>query len=71
MKRNDYLLLPEGYEIRKATIDDAEAISLVHVNSWKTSYSGIVDQAYLNNLHLEDRLAFRKKILIETIQSYP
>jgi len=36
--------------IRAATAEDASAIAHVHVESWKTTYSGIVPEAYLAGL---------------------
>lgn len=36
--------------IRAATADDAGAIARVHVESWRTTYAGIVPDAYLASL---------------------
>jgi L-amino acid N-acyltransferase YncA len=41
--------------IRKAKIEDAAAIAHVHVESWKTTYAGIVSDAFLNSLNKEER----------------
>lgn len=38
------------FTIREATIDDLQAVAKVHVDSWKTTYEGIVPQSYLNTL---------------------
>lgn len=43
-------------KIRVATSQDAEGIANVHVNSWKTTYKGIVDEAYLDALSAADRV---------------
>lgn len=51
------------YHIRKPTESDAEGIAFVHVNSWKTSYTGIIDQDFLESLSYEKRLASWKEIL--------
>lgn len=51
------------YSIRQATESDAEGIAFVHVKSWQTSYVGIVDQAFLNNISYDKRLASWKEIL--------
>lgn len=55
--------------IRPATEDDAAAIAHVHVASWRSTYAGIVPQAYLQSLDVEaraqswrERLAARKAI---------
>ncbi|OJW47800.1 MAG: hypothetical protein BGO67_09135 [Alphaproteobacteria bacterium 41-28] len=57
--------LPSGYEIREARIGDAEDIAFVHTMAWKAAYKGILNQAFLDNVSLEERLRFRQKILTE------
>ncbi|CAG7629396.1 GNAT family N-acetyltransferase [Paenibacillus allorhizosphaerae] len=42
-------------QIRKAALSDAAAIAKVHIDSWKTTYRGIVPDAYLDTLSYEDR----------------
>ena len=42
--------------IRKADIEDAAAIAHVQVESWKTTYTGIVSDAFLGSLNQEDRM---------------
>ncbi|MBY0271931.1 MAG: GNAT family N-acetyltransferase [Alphaproteobacteria bacterium] len=51
------------YHIRYATESDAEGIAFVHVNSWKTSYAGIIDQDFLDTISYEKRLSSWKEIL--------
>ncbi|MFB5166987.1 GNAT family N-acetyltransferase [Parageobacillus toebii] len=41
--------------IRKATIEDAKAIAAVHVESWKTTYQGIVPSSYLAQLSVSEK----------------
>ncbi|CAM3162108.1 GNAT family N-acetyltransferase [Filibacter tadaridae] len=41
--------------IRKATTEDAKGIANVHVNSWRTTYKGIVPDAFLESLSYEKR----------------
>jgi GNAT superfamily N-acetyltransferase len=41
--------------IRPATIEDAPAIAHVHIESWKTTYTGIVPASYLASLDTEAR----------------
>ena len=36
------------FEIRKASIDDSEGIVKVHIDVWKTTYTGIINEEYLN-----------------------
>ena len=49
------------HNIRTATIEDAGAIARVHVQSWRTTYSGIVPEETLAQLNEEQReLAWRE-----------
>jgi GNAT superfamily N-acetyltransferase len=41
--------------IRNADCRDAAAIASVHVSSWKTTYRGIVPDAFLDSLNVETR----------------
>lgn len=43
------------FVVREATIDDARAIAQVQVESWKTTYAGIVPDAHLASLNVEER----------------
>jgi ribosomal protein S18 acetylase RimI-like enzyme len=43
-------------KIREATIEDAEKIAIVHVDSWKTTYEGIISESYLSGLSVENRM---------------
>ncbi len=43
--------------IRKATQDDIPTIAALHIEGWKGAYGGIVDQAYLDTLTVEKRIA--------------
>ena len=51
------MTLPAGpsVAIRRAVPDDATAIAEVHVASWRTTYPGIVDQAYIDSLSVPER----------------
>ncbi|MCQ4088625.1 GNAT family N-acetyltransferase [Saccharibacillus sp. JS10] len=42
-------------KIRFATPEDAAGIAQVHVDSWKTTYKGIVSDIYLDNLSVQER----------------
>lgn len=44
------------FRIRRATREDAEAIAAVHVESWKTTYAGIVPDEYLASLDAGERV---------------
>jgi ribosomal protein S18 acetylase RimI-like enzyme len=49
--------------IRTATIEDAHDIAVMHVQSWKESYKGIIHQEYLDQLSVEKREARFKEDL--------
>ena len=42
--------------IRRATVEDAEAIAVVHVRSWQAAYRGLIPQDYLDALDPADRV---------------
>lgn len=48
-------------KIRKANIEDAQGIGKVHVDSWRTTYIGILPDDFLNNLSYEQRTELWKK----------
>jgi ribosomal protein S18 acetylase RimI-like enzyme len=50
-------------EIREATLTDASAIARIHVDSWRSTYRGLVSDDFLDNLRLEDRLARWEQLL--------
>jgi GNAT superfamily N-acetyltransferase len=56
--------------IRTATEDDADAISHVHIQSWRTTYAGIVPEEYLATLNEADRVPLWRKWLASNIQVY-
>ncbi len=43
--------------VREAVVEDAEAIARVHLASWKTTYPGIIPQAYIDGLRVENGVA--------------
>jgi ribosomal protein S18 acetylase RimI-like enzyme len=54
--------------IRKAKVEDAGAIAHVHVESWKTTYAGIVSDVFLASLNKEERTqSWQEKILAANI----
>jgi ribosomal protein S18 acetylase RimI-like enzyme len=42
--------------IRLASINDIEGIARVHLESWKTSYKGIISDDFLSNITMEGRI---------------
>jgi GNAT superfamily N-acetyltransferase len=60
-----------NFMIRRAKIEDAGAIAHVQVESWKTTYAGIVSDAYLASLNQEDRMrSWREQILADNISIF-
>jgi ribosomal protein S18 acetylase RimI-like enzyme len=54
--------------IRKAKIEDAAAIAHVQVESWKTTYAGIVSDVFLTSLNKEERMrSWQEQILADNI----
>jgi L-amino acid N-acyltransferase YncA len=45
----------DKYSVREATVADAKGIALVHVDSWKETYSGIIPQDFLDSLSYDKR----------------
>lgn len=41
--------------IRKANLDDAQAIAIVHIDTWRTTYEGIIPTEFLNKLAYDER----------------
>lgn len=51
------------YIIREATFEDAEAISTIHVNTWKNTYKDLVDEKDLTNMTYENRIILWETVL--------
>jgi ribosomal protein S18 acetylase RimI-like enzyme len=57
--------------IRKAKIQDAAAIAHVQVESWKTTYAGIVPDVFLASLNKEERMrSWQEQILAGNISIF-
>jgi ribosomal protein S18 acetylase RimI-like enzyme len=56
--------------IRAARIEDATGIAKVHVDSWRTTYKGIVPDDYLANLSYQRRITIWNDILRDTEKKY-
>jgi GNAT superfamily N-acetyltransferase len=57
--------------IREATADDARAVAEVHVGSWNDSFAGIVPDAFLKKLTIENRTkAFGERLGAVNYQMY-
>ena len=55
------------YSIRKADLSDIEKIAYINAESWKTTYRGIIENAFLETLSLEQQLP-RAKRLVESVE---
>ena len=58
-------MLSHEASIRPAVIEDAPAIAQVHVESWKTTYKGILPEIVLDQLSVLDRTRFWSETLTE------
>jgi ribosomal protein S18 acetylase RimI-like enzyme len=56
--------------IRKATIDDAQSIAEVRTGSWQSTYSGILNDAYLNNIDTAKNAELWKQIIVRNLLVY-
>ena len=50
---------------RDATVDDADAVALVHVHGWQWGYRGLLPDAYLDGLSAERRAEQWRSWLLE------
>ncbi|MBW4635023.1 MAG: hypothetical protein KME30_24920 [Iphinoe sp. HA4291-MV1] len=57
--------------VREARLDDALAIALVHVDTWRSTYRGIVPDDYLASLSYEKRESLWVHILSTAKESHP
>lgn len=49
--------------IREARSQDSAAIARVHVESWRTTYTGVVPQSYLDQLSVERRADYWQDVI--------
>jgi L-amino acid N-acyltransferase YncA len=56
----------QDMRIRMATVADVAAIARVHVESWRTTYKGIVPDDFLANLTYEQREPLWRQVLSES-----
>lgn len=50
-------------DIRRATVVDAEAIAKVRIDSWRASYRGMIPDAYLDGMKIEDSTRMWTRVL--------
>jgi GNAT superfamily N-acetyltransferase len=53
------------FAIRAATLADAEGIARAHTASWRTSYRGILPDAVLERIDVDQRIATWRKVLAD------
>lgn len=51
------------FSIRKATFEDADTIASIHIKSWKSTYSELLEEEDLSNITFENRKALWETIL--------
>jgi len=56
-------------QIREATMADVTAIARVHVESWRTTYKGLLPDDYLANLTYEQREPLWREILSKPVDN--
>ena len=54
-------------EIRSARTEDADDIAGVHVRSWQVAYRGLIDQAVLDGLSIDERAVGWRRTLAEPL----
>ena len=53
------------FAIRAATLADAEGIARAHTASWRTSYRGILPDAVLERIDVDQRIATWRRVLAD------
>lgn len=51
------------FQVRKARYEDAEQIANIHVSTWKSTYTDLLDEKDLSNMTYENRKAIWETIL--------
>jgi len=53
--------------IRASSREDYSAIARIHVDSWKTTYKGIISQDYLDSLSITSREPWWKDVIADSV----
>ncbi|MGC4377725.1 GNAT family N-acetyltransferase [Fictibacillus sp. Mic-4] len=56
--------------IRKARVEDARPIAKVHVESWRTTYKGMMEDDVLKQLSVDEREQKWKKIIMDLSEEF-
>ena len=49
--------------LRSATLDDAESIAMVRIDSWRKTYRGVIPDSYLDSMDLESSTNLWRRVL--------
>lgn len=52
---------------RRATVDDAAAIAALRIDSWRTTYRGVMPDAYLDGMRAEESTAMWTQVLLADV----
>lgn len=56
--------MPGLVEVRRAVLDDAETVAVIHVRAWQQTYAHLVDAARLASLDPADRVERWREIIV-------
>ncbi|MCP3026464.1 GNAT family N-acetyltransferase [Halobacillus sp. A5] len=59
-----------NYMIRRAVLEDAEAVADVSTTSWKTTYKGILPHSFLNSLNAQTKIQKWKSLIRQCEEHY-
>jgi GNAT superfamily N-acetyltransferase len=60
-----------GIDVRNATVDDADAIAVIHVSTWQHAYRGLLPSAYLDAIDVQRRADWWRRELTRTRDADP
>src|SRR5437879_5572083 len=59
----DFTNVVAEFSVRRATVADAAVIAAVRIDSWRATYRGIVPDAYLDSMKVEESTALWTRVL--------
>jgi len=60
---NDIINVVGPVTVRRATVDDAALIAQVRIDSWRAAYRGMIPDAYLDGMKVEDSTRMWTRVL--------
>jgi len=60
---NDIINVVGPVTVRRATVDDAALIAQVRIDSWRATYRGMIPDAYLDGMKVEDSTRMWTRVL--------